>query len=325
MRIVQEGVMEKPKILVVGSMNMDLFVEGANTIPKFGESIMCGNYGYATGGKGSNQAIAAALQGAEVTMVGRLGEDTNGESLTNEMKKAGVHTEYIVTDKEKQTGLALMLLNSDGRYVSYVALGANGNICAGDVKAALDAEKFDMVIMQLEMPLETVYRTYELAKERNIPVFLDAGPAMNIPLERLQGLYILSPNEAETEALTGINHDTEEKAVEAAKWLYGQVHPRYVVLKLGSRGALLYDGETAELIPCFKVKAVDSTAAGDTFGAALAIRLCKGDRMQEAIRFAHAAAGICVSRMGAQVSIPKEAEVEEFLEKEGRTDGKDTV
>jgi ribokinase len=305
--------MKKPKILVVGSMNMDLFVEGANTIPKFGESILCGNYGYATGGKGSNQAIAAALQGADVTMVGRLGDDTNGESLRKELKKAGVHTEYIVTDPDRQTGLALMLLHEDGRYVSYVALGANGGICGSDVKAALDACQFDMVIMQLEMPLETVYQTYELAKERKIPVFLDAGPAMNIPLKRLEGLFILSPNEAETEALTGINPDTEEKAIQAAKMLYEEAKPEYVILKLGSRGAMLYDGSNTELIPCFKVKAVDSTAAGDTFGAALAIRLCKGDDMRDAIRFAHAAAGICVSRMGAQVSIPREEEVAEFL------------
>lgn len=305
--------MKKPKILVVGSMNMDLFVEGANTIPKFGESILCGNYGYATGGKGSNQAIAAALQGADVTMVGRLGDDTNGESLRDELKKAGVHTEYIVTDPERQTGLALMLLHEDGRYVSYVALGANGGICEPDVRAALDACQFDMVIMQLEMPLETVYQTYELAKERKIPVFLDAGPAMNIPLKRLEGLFILSPNEAETEALTGINPDTEEKAIQAAKMLYEEAKPEYVILKLGSRGAMLYDGNNIELIPCFKVKAVDSTAAGDTFGAALAIRLCKGDDMRDAIRFAHAAAGICVSRMGAQVSIPREEEVAEFL------------
>lgn len=305
--------MQKPKILVVGSMNMDLFVEGANTIPKFGESILCGNYGYATGGKGSNQAIAAALQGADVTMVGRLGDDTNGESLRKELKKAGVHTEYIVTDPDRQTGLALMLLHEDGRYVSYVALGANGGICAEDVRAALDACRFDMVIMQLEMPLETVYRTYELAKERKIPVFLDAGPAMSVSLKRLEGLFILSPNEAETEALTGINPDTEEKAVQAAKILYEEAKPEYVILKLGSRGAMVYDGNNMELIPCFKVKAVDSTAAGDTFGAALAIRLCKGDDMRDAIRFAHAAAGICVSRMGAQVSIPREEEVVEFL------------
>ena len=139
---------------------------------------------------------------------------------------------------------------------------------------------------------------------------------MSIPLKRLEGLFILSPNEAETEALTGINPETKDKAVEAAKVLYEEANPEYVILKLGSRGALLYDGKTAELIPCFKVRAVDSTAAGDTFGAALAIRLCKGDEMRQAIRFAHAAAGICVSRMGAQVSIPKAEEVEEFLRRE---------
>lgn len=308
--------MSKPKILVVGSMNMDLFIEGANRIPKFGESILCGKYGYATGGKGSNQAIAAALQGADVTMVGRLGQDSNGDSLKAELEKAGVDISHIVIDAEEQTGLALMLLNEEGKYVSYVALGANGSVCADDVQAALDSEHYDMVIMQLEMPLETVYRTFELAKERGIPVFLDAGPAMRIPLDRLRGLYILSPNEAETEALTGINPDTQEKAEKAAAWLYMKAEPEYVILKLGARGAMLYDGKKAEIIPCFKVKAVDSTAAGDTFGAALAIRICKGDSMSSAIRFAHAAAGICVSRMGAQVSIPKEEEVIAFLKKE---------
>lgn len=305
--------MGKPKILVVGSMNMDLFVQGCNSIPGFGESIQCGDYGYATGGKGSNQAIAAALQGADATMVGRLGKDANGEALNKELTKSGVDTDYIVWDEEKPTGLALMLLNDEGKYVSYVALGANGTVSPGDVRAAMAAKDFDMVIMQLEIPLETVYGTFELAKEKNIPVFLDAGPAMSIPLDRLRDLYILSPNEAETEALTGICVDTEEKAVAAAKKLYQEAAPQYVILKLGSRGALLYDGEQAELIPCFKVNAVDSTAAGDTFGAALAIRLCKGDEMKTAIRFAHAAAGICVSRMGAQVSIPDEEEVLAFL------------
>ena len=171
-----------------------------------------------------------------------------------------------------------------------------------------------MVIMQLEMPLETVYQTYEMASERGIPVFLDAGPAMKIPLERLKGLFILSPNEAETEALTGICPDTDENALKAAKWLYEQAAPRYVILKLGERGALLYDGSEARFIECFKVNAVDSTAAGDTFGAALSIRLCKGDEIEDAIHFAHAAAGICVSRMGAQISIPTEEEVRHFLE-----------
>lgn len=305
--------MAKPKILVVGSMNMDLYVEGANKLPAFGETVQCGHYGYAPGGKGSNQAIAAARQGADVAMVGRVGDDSYGKTLKEEMEKTGVRTDFVVTDSKRQTGLALMLINEDGRYVSYCGMGANDGVCEEDVRAALEKDSFDMVIMQLEMPLETVYRTYELAKERNIPVFLDAGPAMKIPLDRLKGLYILSPNEAETKALTGISPNTEEEAIEAAKQLYQEAQPEYVLLKLGSNGALLYDGTNAELIPCFKVDAVDSTAAGDTFGAALAIRLCKGDEIHKAIRFAHAAAGICVSRLGAQISIPSGEEVEEFL------------
>lgn len=311
--------MQKPRILVVGSMNMDLFVNGANKIPSFGESIRCGEYGYTTGGKGANQAFAAAKQGADVTMVGRIGADDYGEQVRTELEKAGVHTQYVVSDSKRQTALALMLINSaDGRYVSYVAMGANEGLCVEDVENAMEQQDFDMVIMQLEMPLETVYGTYESTKKRGIPVFLDAGPAMKISMERLRGVYILSPNEAETEAMSNICPDTEEHAVAAAKWLYEHIQPKYVILKLGARGALLYDGTASELLPCFQINAIDSTAAGDTFGAALVIRLCKGDKMQDAIRFAHAAAGICVSKSGAQVSIPDEAEVLEFLKKAGK-------
>ena len=305
--------MNKPKILVVGSMNMDLFLQQANRIGNHGESVICGDYGYATGGKGSNQALAAARLGGDVVAVGRLGKDANGDRLMESLNSAGVDTRYIVRDEEAQTGLAVMLVDQSGKYVSYVSIGANYRVCLEDVRKALEAEAFDMIVMQLEIPLETVYKTVELAREKNIPVFLDAGPAMHIPLDRLKGLYILSPNEAETEALTGINVDTAEGALKAAKWLYEQAEPRYVILKLGSRGALLYDGKSAQFIECFKVDAVDSTAAGDTFGACLAVQLCKGRPIEEAIVTAHAAAGICVSRVGAQVSIPTEKEVEDFL------------
>ena len=311
--------MKKPKILVVGSMNMDLFVRDCNAIPSYGQSIISGDYGYATGGKGSNQAFAAAKLGGDVTMVGRVGRDSNGDQLLASLKSAGVNVDYVVRDEAAQTGLALMLVNSDGRYVAYVSIGANYRLVVDDVRRALDAEHFDMLVMQLEIPLETVYATVSLARERNIPVFLDAGPAMHIPLDGLKGLYILSPNEAETEALTGMSVETEEGALKAAKWLYENAAPKYVILKLGSRGALLYDGEQAKFIPCFKVNAIDSTAAGDTFGACLAIQLCKGKTMEDAIVTAHAAAGICVSRQGAQVSIPTDEEVQQFLQE--RTGG----
>jgi len=171
-----------------------------------------------------------------------------------------------------------------------------------------------MILMQLEMPLEMVYSTYELAAKNNIPVILDAGPAMNIPLDRLKGIFVISPNEAETKSLTGIDPDSEENAIAAAKRLYEMATPQYVVLKLGVRGALVFDGINASIIPCFdNVQAIDSTAAGDTFSAALAVRLCKGDSIHDAVVYAHGAAGICVTRRGGQPAIPFAHEVEVFL------------
>ncbi|MCD7745734.1 MAG: ribokinase [Lachnospiraceae bacterium] len=314
--------MNKPKILVVGSIYMDLVMHGVEREPKTGESVYCNSYQYATGGKGSNQAYAAAMLGADTSLVGRIGTDENGKRILEQLYKAEVKTEYVVTDPEHLTGLSTMNIYPDGTYFSIGATGANQYISPEDVKKALDAEPFEMVLMQLEMPLETVYATYEMAKERGIPVFLDAGPAMRIPLDRLKGIFILSPNEAEAEAMTGIRPDTEAHILETAETLYEEAKPQYVILKLGKRGAFLYDGKEGQLIEGFRVPAVDSTAAGDTFGAALAVRYCKGSSIEEAIRFGHAAAAICVTREGGQISIPSAEEAFWFYEeKTGRKVG----
>lgn len=307
----------KPKILVVGSMNMDLMVYGMERIPAFGESVPVKSYCYADGGKGSNQAYACARMGASVTMVGRVGDDSFGRQLVWHLEEAGVNCRYVVKDPDCQTGFDPILVNPEGKYVSVVAMGANNALSAQDVQRALDAQPFDMVVMQLEMPLETVYRTYEMAAERKIPVFLDAGPAMSISLERLRGIFLLSPNEAETRALTGIQIKDGDTALAAARWLYDRAAPQYVLLKLGARGALIYDGKTTENISTFNIKVLDTTAAGDTFGAALAVRLCSGSSMRDAVIFANAAATICVSRYGAQPSIPYLEEVERFLKEHG--------
>ncbi|QCJ44494.1 ribokinase [Bacillus sp. S3] len=306
--------MKQANILVVGSINMDLIVYGVPKIPKFGESIACSRYNYATGGKGANQAYAAALQGANVSMVGRIGDDHNGHTIQTELNRVGIDTTFVVTDQESQTGIAPIMVDDEGKYFSLTVLGANNHLHADDVMKAIAANDYDMVLMQLEMPLETVYRTYEMAKENNIPVFLDAGPAMNIPLDRLKGIYIISPNEAETEALTGISIDSEEQALQAAQQLYERVTPTFVILKMGSRGAYVYDGAVGKMYPPFKVDAVDSTGAGDTFNASLAIKLCQGYPLETGIQFAQAAAAICVSRNGAQSSIPDTEEVEAFLQ-----------
>lgn len=214
-----EGTYEKPNILIIGSIFMDLIFEGLPKLAEFGESISCKSYSYVPGGKGANQA-----------------------------------------------------------------------------KHALNRKKYDMILIQLEMPLETVYQTYEMASEQNIPVFLDAGPAMTIPLERLRGIFVISPNEVETKALTGIIPDTLEHVQQAAQKLFEMVHPRYAILKLGSRGAFYYDGTTSKMIPAFQdITAVDSTAAGDTFGGAFATVYCNGMSVLDAICYANAAAAILLS------------------------------
>lgn len=303
----------KPKILVVGSMNMDLIMYNVERIPKMGESIYCTGYEYVTGGKGSNQAYAASMQGADAYLVGRIGTDDNGRALMKQLEKAGVDTSFVVRDEGHLTGLSTMNIDADGNYFSIFASGANDHIKPEDVERAMDQVDFDMVVMQLEMPLETVYQTYGMARQRGIPVFLDAGPAMSIPLERLKGIFIISPNEAETAALTGIVPDTKAHTEKAARWLYEKAAPRYVLLKLGSRGALLYDGREMKWVKGYHVDAVDTTAAGDTFGAALAVQYCKGADMETAIRYGHAAAAICVMRKGGHPSIPTAKEVERFL------------
>lgn len=307
--------MNRPSILVVGSMNMDLLVYGVPRIAGYGESLYAGSYATLPGGKGANQAVAVARLGGDAALCGRVGDDENGRELMENLAGFGVDSADVLADSATQTGLANILVDGEtGRYTCYVVMGGNDRITGEQVEAALARRRYDMVLMQLEMPLETVFRTYELAAARDIPVFLDAGPAMSVPLERLRGIFVISPNEAETQALTGIEPYTEENCVSAAKALYKAASPRYVLLKLGARGAMLYDGEMAELIPCFtRLAAVDSTAAGDTFGAAFAVRTCAGAEVREAIRYAHGAAGLCVSRKGAQSSIPTAAEVEAFL------------
>lgn len=307
--------MSKPSILVVGSMNMDLIIYDVPKLPEYGESIPCGSYIQVPGGKGANQAVAAAKLGADAAMVGCVGDDSFGIRLVENLQNHNVDTSFTIADPEVQTGMAPIMVDKEtARYVSYVVMGGNNYVSATQVEQALARRKTDMVLMQLEMPLETVYKTYEIASALGVPVFLDAGPAMNIPLDRLKGIFVISPNEAETKALTGIMPYSETTALQAAEKLYQMACPQYVLLKLGERGAYLYDGKKGKLIPSFSgVKAVDTTAAGDTFGAAFAVSYCGGTPLEEAVEYAHAAAAICVSRKGAQPAIPFGWEVEELI------------
>ena len=304
---------DKPSLLVVGSINMDFFIYGVPRIARYGETLFCDGYASAPGGKGGNQAVAAARMGGDVHMVACVGDDKNGKALLDNLVKFGVGVQDIAVKPGVQTGFANILVDGDsGSYTCYAVLGGNGRITVAQVKQALARRSYKMIMMQLEMPLEVIYGTCELASEMGIPIFLDAGPAIDIDLERLRGIFIISPNEAETLAFTGIDPDSEQNLVKAATILYEKVNPSYVLLKLGERGAYLFDGKQAKLMPCFPLsQAIDTTAAGDTFGGAFAVRYCKGDNICDAIRYAHVAAGICVSKKGAQDSIPSAKEVNE--------------
>ncbi len=303
--------MKQPKVLIVGSINMDMIFYGPH-----GDEMKpngCLNFdsvGYYCGGKGANQAVAAARLGAEVYLVSAVGNDANGARIQELLHSGNVHLDFIPALDDVQTGLSGIFMMRDGSYVGTNVRGANDSITPEMVERALDAEAFDMVLMQMEMPLETVYRTYELATERKIPVILDAGPAMKIPLERLDGIFMVSPNEAETEALTGIEVKNEETAQKAAEYIREHARAEYVLLKLGGKGSYFYDGKAGRIFPACKVDFVDTTGAGDTFTTALMIRLCNGDDMEKAIRYATVAAGICVSRRGGISSIPDREEIE---------------
>ena len=302
--------MKKAKVLTVGSINMDILMYGVPKLAGFGETISYSNYSLKPGGKGENQAIALAKFGMDSHLVGTIGDDEYGEIILENLKHHRVDTTHVLINPKVKTGLASIVIEEGtARYAAYVAQGGNDHIKGEQVEKALDNQTFDMILMQLEMPLETVYRTYELALERGIPVFLDAGPAMKIPLEPLRGIFVISPNEAETLALTGINPSTEENAQKAIRKLYAEVEPQYAILKLGERGAVLFDGKTVEMIPCFRVEAVDTTGAGDAFNAAFVVSYCSGNGVKDSIKFAHGAAGLSVMKEGGADSVPTLEEV----------------
>lgn len=307
---------KKAKILVIGSINMDL-VLNLDRSPKAGETVIGNEYSYIPGGKGANQAVAAARIGADVTFCGRVGDDDNGRILLENLKQNNVDTTYVIRDSSTQTGLAVIPVESNGENRIIVMPGANMSVCEADVDKALEKD-YDAIMLQLEIPLNVVYYAAKKASRKGISVVLDAGPAMSIDLKSLKGLDILSPNESETYALTGINPDSEENMVKAAKVLQEESGAEYIVIKIGKRGAMLYNEGEYKIFPTFEdVKPVDTTAAGDSFTAAMTEKAITGGDIEKAIKYAHAVGSICVSRKGAQPSLPYADEVDKFLNARG--------
>ena len=305
---------KKVSILVIGSLNMDLILK-TERIPLVGESLLGKEYKYMSGGKGANRAVAAARLGSDVTFVGKIGKDSNGIELKNKMKLEGIKVNYLIEKKGLVTGLAVVILDNRGQNRILVYPGANMTINYKDTRKAFEKD-YDAVICELEIPIPVIIKAREFAKERNIPFVLDAGPAQEFPLKKLKGLEIISPNETEALFFTGINIYSLKDAEKAAKIIADRTEARYVVIKMGAKGALLYINGKAEYFSGYKVKVIDTTAAGDAFTAALTFAYLQTD-IENAINFANIVGALTVTKLGAQNSIPYLNEVENFIKERG--------
>lgn len=301
-------------ILVFGSLNMDLVVRAARS-PRAGETLVGEGFRTIPGGKGANQAVAAARLGVPTFMAGRVGRDAFGETLLSGMARDGVNIEHARRDADAPTGVALIVVQPRGENSILLAAGANGRVDRSDVDR-LEAVwgSVRLALFQLEVPLDAVAHALARARRAGVRTILDVAPAAPLPHGFLAKADIVSPNETEAEALTGVRIGHLDDASASAERLLS-AGAKTVVLKLGSRGAMWATRRRTLHVPGFRVEAVDTTAAGDAFTAALGVALVRGEPMEDALRFANAAGALACTRAGAQPSLPTAAEVAAFLAK----------
>ena len=305
-----------PRIAVAGSLNMDLVVRSPR-IPRPGETIIGGEYRHVPGGKGANQAVAAARLGAQVAMVGRLGRDAFGDQLRNNLAAGRVDTPFVVQDAGIATGVALIVVDDAGQNSIVVAPGANMRLSPADIDAAAQAiAGADALLLQLESPLDAVIRAAEVAHDHGVTVILNPAPARPLPPHLLALVDVLIPNESEAALLTGLPVDSQSEAEEAAAALL-HLGTGAAVLTLGERGALLAREGQRQIAPAFPVQPVDTTAAGDAFVAGFAVALAEGATMGDAVRWGNAAGALATTQHGAQPSLPSRAAVEQLLARGG--------
>lgn len=302
----------KKRILVVSSANID-FVQQVERVPYAGETVLeAGSYEYLPGGKGANSAITFSRLGGECVFACKLGADQNAVKLKSLYKAEGIDTRFIYETPELPTGLASILVEKTGKNRIIVYPGANSALRPEDVEEPFNCYP-DALFVQFEIPDDAVLEACRIAHEREIPVFVDAAPARSdFPLKALGRVEIFSPNESECQIFTGILPVDEASALRAAIRLSGMVDAKYIVIKMGAHGAFLYDGSEYYVFPAEQVKAVDATAAGDVFTAAMTYSYVQNGNIHSAIRMANIAAAIAVTRMGASSSIPTLAEVMEY-------------
>jgi ribokinase len=292
---------------------MDLIMR-VSRLPKPGESLIGTQFMTAHGGKGANQAVAAARLGANVTFVGCVGDDAFGDLQRKGFLKEGINVDHLKTSKASPTGTALILLTDSGQNAIVVAPAANHDVLPADIEGLQELfAQADMLISQLEIPLDTVMAALGIARSTNTFSILDAGPAQTVSPELLVTADLVSPNETEAEALTGIAVNSVDTARIAAQQLRG-MGVKHVVMKLGEKGCL-YLGEEERYVPAFVVNAVDTTAAGDAFTAALGVAW-ETMPLQEALQFANATGALAATIEGAQPSMPTKEVVLDFLNRQ---------
>jgi ribokinase len=298
-----------PRITVLGSINMDLVIRCENLV-RPGETVHARSSSEVCGGKGANQAVAAARAGGLVSMVGRVGDDAFAERLLANLRREGVATEHVRAAEDCASGLAVVAVERTGQNAIYVVGGANARLSVEDVAAArATIQASDLLLLQLEVPLAAVLAARRIAQAAGVRVILDPAPAPRRFPEELLQVDLLCPNESEASVLLGTPVEDEAQAASAARELQrrGAAH---VAVTLGGHGTLLCDGDSTRRIPAPHVTAVDTTAAGDAFAGALAVFWAEGQRLEEAVARANAAGAIAASRHGAQPGMGNRSEIE---------------
>jgi ribokinase len=303
-----------PNIIVVGSLNADLVVR-APRFPQPGETISGEDLKIIPGGKGANQSVAAARQGASVAMVGRVGNDSFGPELINNLKRNGVDTAHVQIDAEAATGTATIIVDAKGQNSIVLSPGGNGRVSPADLNTVSFSD-YKLLLLQLEIPLEPVLAAANRAKEKGLRVVLNPAPARTLPEELIALPDFIVPNEGELSLLTNQPVKDLASAENAAKALLAR-GAQTVIVTLGANGALIVNQEVTKHIPAFQVDVVDTTAAGDAFIGGFASALLQDKPLGEAVRYGCACGALAATKFGAQPSLPTKEEVEGFMSLQG--------
>jgi ribokinase len=299
--------MKSSEIFVIGSSNTDMVVK-TDMLPLPGETKLGGTFFMTAGGKGANQAVTVARMGGNVTFIAKVGNDIFGRQTIEGLNTESINTSNVFVDETAPSGVALIMVNDEGENCIVVAPGANANLLPGDIETIKSISEAGIILLQLEIPLETITSIAKRAKKSGQKVILNPAPAQKLDDELLNGLFLITPNETEASLLTGVTVKDELTASQAAN-VFLSKGVQNVVITMGASGAYVLSGGISKIVPAKSVKAIDSTGAGDVFNGAMAVAISEGKSIEEAVIFANKAAAISVTRLGAQSSVPYRKEI----------------